>query len=71
VAKSLKADIFITGHTHLAALEEREGIIFLNPGSPAMSKREDGHGTIALIENGSIDVLDIVTGEKLFSKRIS
>jgi len=71
MAKSFKADIFITGHIHLPVLEEIDGTIFLNPGSPGMSKREDSHGTIALIENGGIDILDIVTGQKLFSKTIS
>jgi putative phosphoesterase len=30
--------LFISGHTHMSVLEYREGILFLNPGSPVMPK---------------------------------
>jgi putative phosphoesterase len=30
--------LFISGHTHVSVLEYREGILFLNPGSPVMPK---------------------------------
>ena len=70
-AKSLNANIFITGHTHIPELYEEENIIFLNPGSPGMSKTENKHGTIALITDTSVDIIDIVTEEKIFSKSIS
>lgn len=61
MAARMKADIFITGHSHVAVLEKRNGIIQLNPGSAAMSKREDRHGTVAWIVNGKVEIIDIVT----------
>jgi len=67
MAQKMKAGLIITGHTHIAALEKRDGIIRLNPGSPsaAMSKREDKRGTIGIIENGRVEILDVQTGEIL------
>ena len=70
-AKSLNADIFITGHTHIPELTRKDNIIFLNPGAPGMSKTENKHGTIALITDTSIEVIDIVTDQKILSKSIS
>ena len=62
-AQKFKAGLFITGHTHIAALRKKENIIYLNPGSPCMSKRPDGKGTFALLENNRIQILDIRSGE--------
>jgi len=33
-AKALKADVAVFGHTHYPVLFQRDGILFLNPGSP-------------------------------------
>ena len=63
----LKADLFITGHIHVNVLEKRGQTIFLNPGSPALSKREDGRLTIAMLANGKIEIIDIATDEILLS----
>ncbi len=60
-AQKLGAAVLITGHSHLPELAKRDGIILLNPGSPAMSKRPDGHGTVARIAAGKIEIIDIVT----------
>ncbi|MDR3589794.1 MAG: phosphodiesterase [Negativicutes bacterium] len=62
-AGRMKAALLITGHTHEAALEKRDGIVWLNPGSPAMTKRPDGRGTIGIIEAGKIEIVDVQTGE--------
>jgi len=34
----LAGDIFISGHTHVPVLEEKDGLFFLNPGSPSIPK---------------------------------
>lgn len=46
-AKGLKVDMCIYGHTHIQKLEEKAGIIFLNPGALVDYK-------YAIYENGKI-----------------
>ena len=70
MAEKFKAKIFITGHTHVPVLEKYNGIIYLNPGSPAMSKSSNQHGTIARLRDGVIEVIDIVTGQVVMSETI-
>ncbi len=38
IAKNYKARYFISGHTHVPVLEEEDGLILMNPGSPAIPK---------------------------------
>lgn len=71
LAKRLMADIFITGHTHIAVMEKADGIIYLNPGSPGMTKRPDGLGTIAWINENKVEILDIATGQPLASEALA
>ena len=61
----MRADVFITGHIHTNVLEKRGSTIFLNPGSPSLSKREDGRATIALMTDEKITILDLDTDEVL------
>ena len=68
MAVKFKAALFITGHTHVALLEKHNGIIYLNPGSPAMSKRADKRGTIARLIDHVVEVLDVETGKVLMSE---
>lgn len=68
IAAKFKTKLFITGHTHVAVLEKQNGIIYLNPGSPAMSKRPDGRGTIARLFDRTVEILDVTTGEILVSE---
>ncbi len=70
MAERFKADIFISGHTHVSGVKKIGGRVFLNPGSPALSKREDGRSTIALIEDWKISIRDLFTGETLESLRL-
>ena len=65
MAERLQADIFISGHTHVSVVERVGKTIFLNPGSPAFSKREDGRSTLALMDEGHIIIRDLYTGEIL------
>lgn len=59
-AKSHGAKVIITGHTHTKVLEEKEGILLLNPGSPSLSK--DGSESIAFYENGVFYLMDLREG---------
>lgn len=65
MAAHLKADLFISGHIHTTVLEKRGNTVFLNPGSAALSKREDGRNTYAVLEDRTIRIYDIDTDEVL------
>ena len=65
MAARLKADIFISGHTHVPVLERIGKTVFLNPGSPSVSKREDGRSTFALMDERHISIRDLYTGDIL------
>mgnify|MGYP004514511649 FL=1 len=65
MARHLKADLFISGHIHTTVLEKRGNTLFLNPGSAALSKREDGRNTFAVLDAGTIRIFDIDTDEVL------
>ena len=56
-------DIVMSGHTHIPVLEEREGVVFLNPGSTTIPKGgsvpsyaiwDDGKISIISLDNGDI-----------------
>ena len=44
--------VFCSGHTHLKELEQRDGVVFVNPGSIGIPK-DDGAG-YAVYENGTV-----------------
>lgn len=67
MAAHLKADLFISGHIHTTVLEKRGKTVFLNPGSAALSKRADGKQTCAVLEDGTILIYELTTGEVLGS----
>ena len=67
MAQALKADLFISGHVHINVLEKRGNTVFLNPGSPSLSKREDGRATVAVLEDKKISIIDINTDEVIMS----
>ena len=64
-ARTMRADVFITGHIHTNVLEKRGATVFVNPGSPSLSKREDGRATIALMTDEKITILDLDMDEVL------
>jgi putative phosphoesterase len=60
-----RADVFITGHTHLPVVERLNGSIHLNPGSPAHPKLEsEGRliPTVGIITDGQVSVVELETG---------
>lgn len=58
-AKELDCQVVVSGHTHVKVLERKDGIIVLNPGSTTIPK--DGSRSIAIYENGSIQLWDLDT----------
>lgn len=64
-AARMKADLFVSGHTHVGGIEKRGNTVFVNPGSPSLSKRPDGRQTVALLDGAELRLLDLYTGEVL------
>ncbi len=58
-------DIVIFGHTHYPVVEEFQGVLMLNPGSPSLPKQINRLGQVAILELGpdrkSAEVLDLST----------
>ena len=42
--------VFITGHTHVPEIRKSGKALILNPGSPSLTKRQDGKRTVARLE---------------------
>lgn len=70
IAKTMKADIFVSGHIHTNVLERRGETVFLNPGSPSLSKRADKRATVAVLEHDVIRICDIDADEVLMELKI-
>lgn len=49
-------DIMVFGHTHRALVEEHQGILFINPGSPALPNQ--------LRKLGNVGILEIANGTR-------
>jgi uncharacterized protein len=62
VARTYKANMIITGHTHIRQCEEIEGTLYINPGSSSVPKG-DGIASVALIENREIKFINVENGE--------
>jgi len=58
-------DIVVFGYTHEAMVEEHQGILFVNPGSPSLVKQQKRLGTVAVLEitpgNRAAWVIDLTT----------
>ena len=51
-------NIFISGHTHVPSLQIKEGLIYLNPGSPSLPK-ENNPPSYALIDPEGIYIKEL------------
>ena len=60
-----RVDIVVFGHTHYPVVEEFQGVLMLNPGSPSLPKQINRLGQVAILELGpdskSAQVLDLST----------
>lgn len=50
MAREQGADIVCFGHTHIPVIEERSGLLLLNPGSISMPHQSDGRKTYAVLQ---------------------
>lgn len=58
LAKQYKINVFIYGHTHRNEIFEKEGIVFLNPGSPTIPF--DNTHSVGIIEENRIYIVEII-----------
>ena len=55
-AKKMKANIFIMGRTHKPLLENRHGILHINPGSPVPTVHDNISPSIAILDTRKREV---------------
>jgi len=67
IAKQLDADILITGHSHQPKIEQIEGILLLNPGSPVVPRLADRTVMLLEINNKEVDVEIVKIGAPVCS----
>lgn len=67
LAAYYRADLWITGHTHVAMLTARGGRLFLNPGSPSLPHNGPlGRlKTVAVADDAGVRILALASGEVL------
>ncbi len=59
-------DAFLSGHTHIPVLEEKDGVLFINPGSVSIPK--GGYPpSYAIWDRGNVDVLPLDGGKPILS----
>lgn len=63
------AEVLLSGHTHIPALEERGGLLLLNPGSPSIPKGGSRAGYAVVTEDAA--ELKTLEGETLKSLKLS
>ncbi len=56
--------VFISGHIHIPVMEEKDGVLVLNPGSCALPK-EGNPPSLMLYENGEFKIIEIETGKEI------
>ena len=55
-------DAVMSGHTHIPVLEEREGVVFLNPGSTTIPKG-GSMPSYAVWDSGKISIISLDNGD--------
>ena len=70
MARRWRVHICVAGHTHVPKLECREGVIFINPGSPSLPKGIPARPTAGLIADGTVQLVDVITREILGQERL-
>ena len=67
LAKELNVDILVSGHSHQPKIEQKEGILLLNPGSPIVPRLADRTVMLLEIENKAVDVEIVKIGSPVCS----
>ena len=67
LAKELNVDILVSGHSHQPKIEQTDGVLLLNPGSPIVPRLADRTVMILEINDREVDVEIIKIGAPVCS----
>lgn len=67
LAKELNVDILVSGHSHQPKIEQKDGILLLNPGSPVVPRLADRTVMLLEVKNKEVDVEIIKIGSPVCS----
>lgn len=67
LAKELNVDILVSGHSHQPKIEQKDGILLLNPGSPIVPRFADRTVMLLEINNEEVDVEIVKIGSPVCS----
>lgn len=67
LAKELDVDILVSGHSHQPKIEQSEGVLLLNPGSPVVPRLADRTVMLLEIKNKEVNVEIIKIGAPVCS----
>ena len=67
LARELNVDILVSGHSHQPKIEQTEGILLLNPGSPVVPRLADRTVMLLEINNKEVDVEIVKIGSPVCS----
>lgn len=67
LAKQLDVDILVSGHSHQPKIEQKDGVLLLNPGSPIVPRLADRTVMLLEINNKEVDVEIVKIGAPVCS----
>ena len=67
IAKELDVDILVSGHSHQPKIEQTDGVLLINPGSPIVPRLADRTVMLLEINNKEVDVEIVKIGAPVCS----
>ena len=67
LAKELDVDILVSGHSHQPKIEQKDGVLLLNPGSPIVPRLADRTVMLLEINNKEVGVEVVKIGSPVCS----
>ena len=67
LAKQLDVDILVSGHSHQPKIEQTDGVLLINPGSPIVPRLADRTVMLLEIHNKEVDVQIVKIGSPVCS----
>jgi putative phosphoesterase len=67
LAKELNVDILVSGHSHQPKIEQKDGVLLLNPGSPIVPRLADRTVMLLEIKDKAVDVEIVKIGSPVCS----
>ena len=67
LAKELNVDILVSGHSHQPKIEQKDGVLLINPGSPIVPRLADRTVMLLEIHDKEVDVQIIKIGAPVCS----